>query len=231
MNSTSVAGLGYTADELIGKPVLSYVAEDHRDMVIAKLASRKTSSDIPAYEIAIGKEGRLRRSVIVQGTHIQYRNITATLLVLTDITESGRAEEALRESEGKFRALVDQSVDGIVIVDFMGNLLFANTSASRFTGYDLDLVGKVNVLDIISPEFRINALGDFARVMAGTDGYLVKYKILNVEKKEVWVECIGKKISFAGSPAVILSIRDITDRQRAEDALLRESEEPVPDTD
>ncbi len=224
VNPTSVAALGYTAEELIGKPVLSYVAEDYRDMVIARLASRKTDSNVPAYEIAIVRKDGLRRSMIVQGTHIQYRNTTATLLVLTDITERSRAEEALKESEGKFRALVDQSLDGIVIVDFAGTILFANNSAQQFTESTRDQMGKVNVLDIIAPEFRINALNDFARVAAGNDGYLVNYKILNRENKDMWIECIGKKISFAGSAAVILSIRDITARKLAEDAL-RESED------
>ncbi len=67
-------------------------------------------------------------------------------------------------------------------------------------------------------------LPDFARVAAGTDGYLVQYKILTREQKELWVECIGKKISFAGSSAMLLSIRDITRRLQDEEGL-RESEE------
>ncbi len=112
----------------------------------------------PAYEIAIVRKDGARRSVIVQGKPLQYHNTPATLLVLTDITEQSRAREALRESEGKFRALVDQTLDGIVIVDLTGSLLFANTGAAKITGYSLDIVGKVNVLDIVSPEFRLRAL-------------------------------------------------------------------------
>jgi PAS domain S-box-containing protein len=129
-----------------------------------------------------------------------------------------QAEDALRESEGKFRAVVDQSIDGIIIVDFSGNLLFANNSAAQLTGYDLDMVGKLNVLTLVSPEFRLQAMSDFALVAAGTDGYPKEYKILGAEKKELWIECVGKKISFAGSPAMMLSIRDLSGRQRAEEA-------------
>ena len=60
-----------------------------------------------------------------------------------------QAEETLKESERKFRALVDQSLDGIIIVDFKGRILFSNKSAKKFYGYDKDILGGVNVLDIV----------------------------------------------------------------------------------
>ena len=161
---------------------------------------------------------------MVKGASIMYRSVPATLLVLIDWTERSMAEKALKESEGKFQALVDQTLDGIVIVDFTGNLLYANKSAAVLTGYNLDIVGRIPVFDIVSPEFRLRALADFARVAAGTDGYLVQYKILTREKKELWIECIGKKISFMGSSAMLLSIRDITRRLQDEESV-RESEE------
>ena len=58
---------------------------------------------------------------------------------------------------------------------------------------------------------------DFERVAAGEDGYLVSYRILNKENKEMWIECIGKKISFEGKPALLLAIRDITDRKKTDE--------------
>ena len=132
-----------------------------------------------------------------------------------------QAEETLKESERKFRALVDQSLDGIIIVDFKGRILFSNKSAKKFYGYDKDILGGVNVLDIVAPECRIPAVKDFERVAAGEDGYLVSYRILNKENKEMWIECIGKKISFEGKPALLLAIRDITDRKKTDEELFK----------
>jgi PAS domain S-box-containing protein len=48
----------------------------------------------------------------------------------------------------------------------------------------------------------------------------VNYKILTMDNKEIWVECIGKKISYAGSPAMLLSVHDITERKQIETALI-----------
>jgi len=206
----------YTMEELSQKPFLEFVHPDDRAIVGEQHKQRiagKPLNDNYAFRI-VTKEGSVLWMEI-NASLITWNGRQAVLVLLSDITRRKFSEEALKESEGKFRALVDQSLDGIVIVDFLGNLLFANNSAAKLTGYDLDVVGKMNVLDIISPEFRIHALSDFARVVAGTDSYLVKYKILNREKKELWIECIGKKISFAGSSAMILSIRDITGRQWA----------------
>jgi PAS domain S-box-containing protein len=138
-------------------------------------------------------------------------------LVATSLRRQ-QAEEALRESESKFRAVVDQSIDGTIIVDFTGKLLFANNSVAQFTGYDLSVVGTLNVLDLVSPEFRLQAMSDFARVAAGTDSYPAEYKIIGAGNRELWIECIAKKISFAGTAAMILSIRDLSGRQRAEEA-------------
>ncbi|MDO9325872.1 MAG: PAS domain S-box protein, partial [Methanoregula sp.] len=148
-----------------------------------------------------------------------------SVISIRDITKAKQNEKALRESEEKFRALVDQSLDGIIITDFLGNLLFANRKAGEIIGHHevVDLVGTVNVLEFIIPEFRVNAIKDFSRVAAGIDSYLVNYKLLTLEKKEIWIECIGKKITFGGSFAVLLSIRDISHRKVMEVAL-KESE-------
>jgi PAS domain S-box-containing protein len=61
---------------------------------------------------------------------------------------------------------------------------------------------------------------DFARVAQGIDPYLVSYELITDKNREIWVECIGKKIPFGNSPAILVSMRDITDRKRIEDELM-----------
>ncbi len=135
-------------------------------------------------------------------------------------------EQALRESEETFRAMVEQSGEGIIIVDFFGMLQFANRRAWDIIEYPEDrrTALNFNVLEIISPELRENAVRDFLRVSKGIDSYPVNYKIITPEKKEKWIECIGKKISYKGSPVMLLSFRDVTERRRT-DCMLQENEE------
>jgi PAS domain S-box-containing protein len=98
MNPPAAYALGYTVAEITGTSVLSHVAEECRGDVISKMAAHHGGGKVPPYEIEIlSKEGR-RISVIVNGTPIRYRNSSAHLLVLTDITVRKRAEEEVRAS-------------------------------------------------------------------------------------------------------------------------------------
>lgn len=135
-------------------------------------------------------------------------------------------EKKLSASEEKFRAVVEHSLDGIVISDFTGKILFANRSAIEIVGVsDLKSVLKTkNIREYVSPESRKEVVKDLKNVSQGTDTYPVKYRLLTEDKKKIWVECIGKKIPYGDSEAMLLSIRDITEQTIA-DQQIRESEE------
>jgi PAS domain S-box-containing protein len=132
-----------------------------------------------------------------------------------EIAERNRVNEALTASEEKYRSLVEYSLDGIIITDFTGKLLFSNRAAGLIVDapdYE-KLIGKKNVLDFVAPESKAKVLLDFGKVALGIDAYLVSYKLLTEKKREVWVECIGKKIPFGDSSAMLVSMRDITERR------------------
>jgi PAS domain S-box-containing protein len=134
--------------------------------------------------------------------------------------------EAIRASEEKFRVVVELSLDGILIADFQGNVLFANRAATEIVdmpGYD-PLQETSNVLDLVAPESRDDVLRDFANVAVGIETYLAHYQLVTMTGREVWVECVGKRIPFEGASAILVSLRDVTERRRAE-MQLRESEQ------
>ncbi|MDD5143315.1 PAS domain S-box protein [Methanoregula sp.] len=135
-------------------------------------------------------------------------------------------EQVLRENGETFRALVEQSGEGIIIVDFSGIVRFANRRAFEIAECppDLSMMETLNIFDLISRDFQENAARDFQQIWRGIDSYEVYYKIVTLEQNEKWVACIGKKITFRGTPAVLISFRDITGRKLAEEDL-RESEQ------
>ena len=170
-----------------------------------------------AYEQIAQTEEELRQN---------YEQLSATEEELRQNYETlSHQEQALRESEEKFRVLVESSLDGIVITDFSGILLFSNAAAGRIVeaaDYP-SLIGKMNILEFIAPAFRPEVLRDFAQVMGGRDAYLVTYQLVTEKGRVIWAECIGRKITFGKIPAMLVSFRDITDRKKAEE-VLRESE-------
>jgi PAS domain S-box-containing protein len=137
----------------------------------------------------------------------------------------GQKEQALRENSEILRAVVEQSNEGIAIVDFTGRLLYANHRAAEIveSAEDLDPASGINVLDFVSPDLRESAASDFNRVVRGHDRFLVNYRIVTLRDREKWLECIGRKISLKGSPAMLISFRDTAERMQAEKEL-RESE-------
>jgi len=136
------------------------------------------------------------------------------------------ALRALSESEEMFRALVEHSLDGTLILDPTGKILFANQAAgSIIEARALDeIIGIRNVMEYIGPASQQDVFRDFGRVAAGIDGYIARYQIVTVNQNERWVESIGKSIIFNGAPSILISMRDVTERQRAEEAI-RQSEE------
>jgi PAS domain S-box-containing protein len=145
--------------------------------------------------------------------------------VIHDITDQKTAQHALQESEEKFRSLVEHGLEGILIVDFSGKVLFANNAMARIVGaVDGSSLISRNVMDFIAPESRDKVISDFDEVARGNDAFLTRYSVISLQGKQLWLECIGKAISFEGKTADLISIRDITGRMQTE-AALKESEQ------
>ncbi len=151
--------------------------------------------------------------------------------------ERKRAEEALRESEERYRQLVDLSPDAIT-VQCEGRFVFVNPATVKLMGASgpEDLIGKT-VLDCIAPEYRDIVR---ARIRRGfeTDkpGVLMAEKLIRLDGTLIDVEVTGKFITYQGKPAIQAITRDITERKRAEEALAQERDllhtlmDNIPDT-
>ncbi|HWQ18587.1 MAG TPA: PAS domain S-box protein [Methanotrichaceae archaeon] len=141
------------------------------------------------------------------------------------ITQAGNAiarllaEEALRSSDELFRSLVDNMLDSAIIVDWDGEVLFANSSAVKLIELKPPLNQKINVLDLASPDQTELLIHDLDRVRKAQGGFLQEYKIRTLDGHEKWVECLGTRISFRGSSADLVTMRDATERKMAEEQL------------
>jgi len=150
----------------------------------------------------------------------------ATLQMLGDhcggALERIQAREALLDSERRFRELFEGSPDAEFVEDLEGNVLDVNPAACRLHGMAREeLIGK-NVIELVPPECRAEVVRDFKA--------LVESRLLQVEGascrpdgQAVPVEVRASCVNYAGRPAVLLHVRDITDRKLAE-AALRSSE-------
>ena len=139
--------------------------------------------------------------------------------------KASRAEQLLMESEEKYRNLVENSKDAIAIVDFKGNVLFANNAAERLTGYTLKEGMGMNIRKIIPKRLWPKSLAMLLKARMGKPISYFEYEIKRRDGTAVQVETGGQAILKDGKPIAIQIItRDITERKKAEETL-KESEE------
>jgi len=144
---------------------------------------------------------------------------------IQDITERKQAEETLRSSEEKYRAVVDNGFEGILIINFEGTILFANPSLIRTFEYEnLDgIVGK-SMFNYIAPESVPQAIENLTQMVQGAELHLAHYFGITSKGNKIRFECIGKIIDYNGAKADIISVRDITAKKLAEEALQKSEE-------
>jgi PAS domain S-box-containing protein len=129
------------------------------------------------------------------------------------------AEEALRESQQRFRDLFENSPDAIYVVDLHGVVLDVNLASSLLHGLAREqLLGKNLVTDLVPESRRDRARQDFER-MVGGKWTQIESEILTAEGGIRPVEVRASRIEYGGRPGVLLHVRDITERHEAEAAL------------
>jgi len=151
--------------------------------------------------------------------------IVGAVVTFRDTTERKRAEKALRESEERYRDLVENSHELICTHDLNGLILSANRAACINLGYDLDaFVGKRSIRDILAPEVRDQFDEYLTRLRRnGASSGLMVVQTKSGERR-IWEYYNSLRTEGVGTPIVRGMARDITEQRVAEKAL-RESEE------
>ncbi len=144
--------------------------------------------------------------------------------VIFDITERKRAEEAIRESEDRYRSLVEASPDAI-LVHSDGRLVFANQAAASLLGAEMaeELIGRP-VFDIVHPDHREIVEQRLLAQAHGERAPLIEERFVRLDGSIIDVEVAGIPVTYRGNPAGQIVVRDVTRRKEAE-RQLREAED------
>jgi len=221
---------GYSKEELEGKKSWTeFVVKEDLDRMKEKHRLRRIDEKAAPmqYEFRfIDRYGETKNILLTIAMIPGTKKSVASLL---DITERKKAEGGLRKSEEKYRTLVEQSTQGIVIVKGpIPHIVFANSVISKILGYsvqELTSLSPQQVIGLVHPDDRDLFFGRFKERLEGKPTP-TQYGVRGIRKDGtiVWLELSSALIEYDGQPAVQAMFADITERKKMEDALRQDQD-------
>jgi PAS domain S-box-containing protein len=144
-------------------------------------------------------------------------------VLCTDITAWKQAEEALQESEEKYRTLFESAGDALLIHDLKGRLLDVNRAAVERLGYSREELLTMNLRDIVPLDFAV-LVPDRIRKIAETGLVVFETVHLTRDGRRIPVEASARVIPYRGGTAILAISRDVTQRKQAEEELRHQAE-------
>jgi len=221
INAAGARFFGKSPDEIVGGHLSNLIGARAaaRDIEETKRAATDSPLRSTYYLKDTEDSGRYLEGVITIERDRKMRP-TGIRGVIRDISEQKLAEAALRESEERYRRLVELSPEAI-IVHSEGKFVYVNPAAQRLWGASRpeELIGKP-VLDVVHPDSRDIVMRRIREVEElGSSTPLNEQKHIKLNGDVIDVEVTGMPFLFCGQPAEQAVIRDVTDRRRAREAL------------
>jgi PAS domain S-box-containing protein len=224
VNEAYLKGTGWSREEVLGRTsreIMLWVDEAQREQGL-----RLLEQDGHIREMPINFRKKSGEQVIAtwSAERIEIGDTPCLVSVVNDITERKRAEDTIRESESKYRALIETTNTGFVILDVQGLVLDANQEYAHLTGHasPRELIGR-SVLEWTHPDDRDCNRIEVEKCLERGFVRNLEMRYLLPNGESVSVE-ISATVLSEQEPKVILSLcRDISERNRAQEAL-RESE-------
>ncbi|HMA83195.1 MAG TPA: PAS domain-containing sensor histidine kinase [Candidatus Thermoplasmatota archaeon] len=126
------------------------------------------------------------------------------------------------KNQNFYKMLIDNLIEGILILDFKGTVLFANKAVANMIGFPDagQAIGK-NALDFVDKKYHKRIIKDQLLVRMGKGGFLDSYQINTLHGKKMWVEGLGCTIKYKGKKANVVFLRNISDRRKTWDSLIK----------
>jgi len=156
-------------------------------------------------------------TVELQGRKLENTN----LAYKKEIEERRRTEEALRESEEKYRLLVENTNEAVVVAQD-GMLKFCNARATELSGYSEDELKSTPFIDLIYPEDQDRVNKNYQQRISGQPAPpAYSFRVMHKDGSARWVSISVVNISWQGAPATLNVLNDITEKRQMEQELLK----------
>jgi PAS domain S-box-containing protein len=210
---------GYTDEEISNMSPVDFFEGEEKNLINQTIEEGFTKGKLAVEAHLVHKNGK-RIPFYFTGTVVEYEGKPCLLGMGIDITERKKAEEKLRESEERYRSLIEQASDAIMITDQKGNFIDVNSSMCSLFSYTKDELLQKNVSAVIDPEQLKTDPIQFDVILSGRS-MLRERRMMRKDGTIVEVEANVKQLPDG---RILAIARDISERKKAEQAI-RTSEE------
>jgi len=209
---------GYTKDEALKMNISQIVAPEHAEKAMRMLASKTDQEALTAYELEIiAKDDH--RVVLEVNSRLTYEGGKPNGIqgVARDITERIRAEIALRQSEERYRELIENANDVIYTLDLTGRFTSINRAGEKLSGYTRAEALQMNMAEVIEPQYAGHLRQRIKNNLTGVAQPNLELDIFNKDGSRRTMDISTRAIFQDGAPVGVQGVgRDITERTRAE---------------
>jgi PAS domain S-box-containing protein len=218
--------LGHDAAELLGRPMFDFMPADAA-FEARTLFARRQRGIAELHDLTFRRRdgGELFALVATSPLADGDGEFAGVLAMITDISARKRAEAALRESEERFRALIENAVDLVSIIDGAGVFRYVSPAHERTLGYAPEALLGTTAIDAVHPEDLEAVAAAFQR-LAGQPGAEERVEFRFRHRDGRWRTLAGVGRNFLHHPAVrgvVVNASDVTERSELE-AQLRQAQ-------
>ncbi len=228
VNKTEIMLLGYTKEEMIGRPIFDFIVPDQRQEARRRFSRKLAGQKIPLVKNRQyqKKDGTIilvhSEDYVERGDHGQVTDVRTAMI---DVTKQVAAESALHASQERYRALVENASDFIFMIDKDHKVQSVNHAAAKVLGKDpQEIIGSP-----LSELFPGPIAGEYGRSIAGifkTGRSTTSDTRMIANGRQYWINAVLSPIRDAKGDiiAVMGATRDITENKKAQDEIRKSSE-------
>ncbi len=217
LNDASGKNGGHSRDKLIG-----HASEDHdlfadpkqRNMLVRIL---REEGNVHNLEMRVNKKTGDAHTILLSANPITVNDEPCLLTASVDITAREERIDALKESEEKYRMLVENSLQGLAIIQD-SHIVFCNNAYAAIAGYSVEeLLSFPDAKELIHTDDYAAVLENYREWFNGKSvSPHYEHRIIRKDKAVRWVEIYASLLEYGGKPALQIVDMDITERKRAE---------------
>jgi PAS domain S-box-containing protein len=209
---------GDTYDNLLKSSISDYVPKDEIPATIERFQKQLSGKLDVVRDQPILRKDNTRVYVDITAKLMTIGNRHYIVAFLRDVTEQKRAQEALLESEKKYREMIDAMNDTAIVVDFDGKIIDANKTAVKVLGYSLKELTSAGPeqFDATLTKRQIQGL---VQKMKTSEIMVFETAHTTKDGKTFPVEVSASHVTYKGKQAILSIARDITERKRAQEAI------------